>query len=163
MNARQTRYKVMVKHFRELRVYQQAFKAAMRIYELSKGWPPEERFSLTDQIRRASRSVCINISEAWRKRRYERHFVSKLSDADTETAETQGWLDFALACHYISRKDYEELDQEYESISGGLVKMMTHPEQWCGPSNLIQEEEAEYRATPSSLPHPHTPILPNNE
>ena len=153
----------MVRHFRELRVYQQAFKAAMRIYELSKGWPPEERYSLTDQIRRASRSVCVNIAEAWRKRRYEKHFVSKLSDADTEAAETQGWLDFALACHYISREDYEALDREYESISGGLVKMMAHPERWCGPSNLIREDEAEYLATPSSLPHPHTPILPHHE
>ena len=153
----------MVRHFRELRVYQQAFKAAMRIYNLSKSWPPEERYALIDQIRRASRSVCVNISEAWRKRRYERHFVSKLSDADAEAAETQGWLDFALSCHYISRKDYEELDQEYELIGGGLVKMMAHPEQWCGPSNLIREEEAEYRAVPSYLPHSHTPILPHNE
>lgn len=153
----------MVRHFRESRVYKKAFKAAMRIYELSKGWLPEERYALTNQIRRASRSVCVHISEAWRKRRYERYFISKLSDADTEAAETQGWLDFALACHYISRKDYEELDQEYEAISGGLVNMMTNPEQWCGPSNLIREEEAGYRAVPPSLPHAHTPILPPHE
>ncbi len=125
---------MMVTRFRQLRVYQLAFETAMRIYELSKGWPEEEKYSLTDQARRASRSVCANIAEAWRKRRYVAHFVSKLSDSDSEAAESQSWLDFALRCGYISEEDYKELDQQYETISGGLVKMMSDPESWCGPS-----------------------------
>src|SRR5512139_588898 len=85
----------MVRHFRELRVYQDAFGAAMTIFRLSRSWPQEERYSVTDQIRRASRSASANIAEAWRKRRYPAHFTSKLSDADSETAETQAWLDYA--------------------------------------------------------------------
>ncbi len=93
----------LVKHFKELRVYQHAFAAATRIYRLSKRWPAEERYSLTDQIRRSSRSVCANIAEAWRKRRYPAHFVSKLSDSDSEAAETQVWLDFALDGRCLSR------------------------------------------------------------
>ncbi len=127
---------MVIAHFRQLRVYQMAFEAAMKIFELSKIWPKEEKYSLTDQIRRASRSVCSNIAEAWRKRRYVAHFISKLTDSDSEGAETQSWLDFALRCGYISKEDYAELDQQYHSISGGLVKMMSEPEKWCGPANL---------------------------
>jgi len=87
----------LVTHHKELRVYQQAFDAAMRVYRLSRRWPPEERYSLTSQVCRSSRSVCGNIAEAWRKRRYPNHFVSKFSDADGEGAETQNWLGFALS------------------------------------------------------------------
>lgn len=130
---------MLVQHFRELRVYRQAFDAAMRIFELSKTWPKEERYSLTDQIRRSSRSVCGSIAEAWRKRRYEAHFVSKLSDADGEAAETQNWLDFALRCGYISQNDHAELDRIYETVCGSLVKMMAAPESWCGPAQLREE------------------------
>jgi four helix bundle protein len=126
----------MVEHFRDLRVYKLAFEAAMKIFELSKSWPKEERFSLADQIRRASRSVCANISEAWRKRRYVAHFVSKLSDADGEAAESQAWLDFALRCGYISEDDFKDLNHMYEAVSGGLVRMMADPKRWCGPSNI---------------------------
>lgn len=130
---------MFAKHFRELRVYRQAFDAAMRIFELSKAWPKEERYSLTDQIRRSSRSVCGNIAEAWRKRRYQAHFVSKLSDADGEAAETQNWLDFALRCGYMTEQDHAELDRAYEVICGGLVKMMAEPETWCGPAQLRED------------------------
>ncbi|HMB90603.1 MAG TPA: four helix bundle protein [Rhodothermales bacterium] len=135
----------MVRHFRELRVYQQAFKAAQEIYALSKSWPKEERYALTDQIRRASRSVCANIAEAWRKRRYERHFVSKLSDADADAAETQVWLDFTVDAGLISSEQYQSLNQRYETIIGGLVKMMAKPTSWCAPSSLIKEEEVPYK------------------
>ena len=135
----------MVRHFRELRVYQEAFKAAQEIYAISKSWPKEERYALTDQIRRASRSVCANIAEAWRKRRYERHFVSKLSDADAEAAETQAWLDFAVDAQLISQEVYQSLDQSYETIIGGLVKMMAKPDIWCAPASLIKEDEALYK------------------
>jgi four helix bundle protein len=133
-----------VRHFRDLRVYQQGFQAARQIFEHSKNWPREERFSRTDQIRRSSRSVCGSIAEAWRKRRYEAHFISKLTDADSEGAETQSWLDFALRCGYLSREDYNHLDQLYEAITGGLVKMMAEPEKWCGPANLLREPSADY-------------------
>lgn len=127
---------LLVKHFKELRVYRQAFVSATRIYKLSKRWPAEEHFSLTDQIRRSSRSVCANIAEAWRKHRYPSHFVSKLSDSDTEAAETQVWLNFALDCGYITQQDHDALYASYEGIAGGLVKMMANPNIWCGPSHL---------------------------
>jgi four helix bundle protein len=138
----------LVKHFKELRGYQQAFTAASQIYGLSKRWPKEEQYSLTDQIRRSSRSVCANIAEAWRKRRYPAHFVSKLSDSDSEAAETQVWLDFALDCGYTSKDDHDSLQATYENIAGGLVKMMTNADAWCGPSRLREP----------SIPYdPHTP------
>jgi len=122
----------------------------MKIFENSKPWPPEERYSLTDQIRRSSRSVCANIAEAWRKRRYEAHFVSKLSDADAEAAETQVWLDFAQACGYMDKALYAELSQLYDRVSGGLVKMMADPSPWCGPAAL-REEQAEYRTNSDNI------------
>jgi four helix bundle protein len=136
-------------HFRELRVYQTAFETAMEIFELSKVWPKEERYALTDQIRRSSRSVCANIAEAWRKRRYVSHFISKLSDADSEAAETQAWLDFALRCGYISQEAHSRLNANCATISGGLVKMMTEPDKWCGPATLmVREEETTYDESP---------------
>ncbi len=85
----------------ELEVYQLAFEAAMQIFELSKRFPVEERYSLTDQVRRSSRSVCANLAEAWRKRRYEAAFVAKLNDSEAEAAETQTWIEFAVKCNYL--------------------------------------------------------------
>jgi four helix bundle protein len=127
----------------ELRVYRLAFKCAMEIFELSKAWPAEERYSLTSQIRKASRSVCANIAEAWRKRRYPAHFVSKLSDADAESAETQTWLVFARDCGYLDADACQRLHGDYDHICGSLVKMMNRPEPWCGPS-VVREGVAEY-------------------
>ncbi len=152
----------MVDHFRKLRVYRQAFLAARTIFETSKRWPTEERYALVDQIRRSSRSVCANIAEAWRKRRYPNHFVSKLSDADAKAAETQTWLDFALDCNYIEQETHAALDEQYETIIGGLVKMMHSAEQWCGPADQVREEMTEYFLTPQdprapSPPRPQTP------
>jgi len=148
----------VVKHFRELRVYREAFDAAMRIFECSKTWPKEERYSLTDQIRRASRSVCEQIAEAWRKRRYISHFRSKLTDADSEAAETQSWLEFALHCGYITQEIFNELDAVYEKVSGGLVTMMANAEQWCISSNHVKEDGVEYEVTEGlTYPQPHTP------
>lgn len=149
----------LVKHFRDLRVYRQALEAASRIFKLSKAWPKEERYSLTDQIRRSSRYVCANVAEAWRKRRYPAYFVSKLSDADGEAAETQSWLDQALSCGYLPQSDFAALDALYENISGGLVKMMENSEQWCGPANLVREDSEPY-STPEP-PNSHTPALPH--
>ena len=115
---------------KDLRVYQAAFSVAMDIYKLSKSFPSEEKFSLTDQIRRSSRSVCANLAEAFRKRRYPKNFISKLSDCEAEAAETQVWLDFALACNYINQVTYEKLNKEYDNIIGMLVKMIAEPEKW---------------------------------
>ena len=115
---------------RELRVYKLSFELAMRIFELSKSLPNEEKFSLTNQIRRSSRSVSGNISEAWRKRRYPKSFVSKLSDSEAEAAETQNWLDFALACNYIDKNKHQNIDEEYNHVLSMLVKMMNKPERW---------------------------------
>ena len=151
----------MVKHFRELRVYGEAFDAAMRIFECSKEWPKEERYSLTDQIRRSSRSVCEQIAEAWRKRRYIAHFRSKLTDADSEAAETQSWLEFALRCGYISEAVFDELDAAYEKVSGGLVNMMANAEQWCISSSQVKEDGVEYEVAEGlTYPRTHTPTHP---
>jgi len=121
-----------VKDFRELRVYRMAFDAAMEIYSLSKNWPREERYSLTDQIRRSSRSVCANTAEAWRKRRYPASFVSKLSDSDTEAAETLVWLAFATKCGYLNEPDFTALSQRYGYICAQLVTMINQRDKWCG-------------------------------
>lgn len=117
--------------FKDLKVYQAAFRLQQAVFEVSKGFPIEERYSLTDQIRRSSRSVGANIAEAWQKRRYSAHFVSKLSDSDGEQAETQHWLDTALACHYLSNSTFEALMNECQEIGRMLGSMMAHPEQFC--------------------------------
>jgi four helix bundle protein len=130
--------KVAVKYFnmkifrshKELEVYQLAFKSSMEIYHLTKTFPKEEIFSLTSQIRKSSRSVSANIAEAFRKRRYEKAFVSKLSDSEAEAAETQVWLDYSLECRYISEAEHYKLFNEYDNILGKLVNMMNHPEKW---------------------------------
>ena len=114
----------------ELDVYKLAFESAMRIYEISKRFPKEETYSLPDQIRRSSRSVCANIAEGWRKRRYEAAFVSKLNDAEAEAAETQTWLDFASECDYLSEDIKKELWQNYDHVIGKLVNMIYKPKPW---------------------------------
>jgi four helix bundle protein len=114
----------------DLEVYQLAFRAAMRIFEISKRFPAEERYSLTDQIRRCSRSVCSNLAEAWRRRRYEGAFVSKLNDSEGEAAETQVWLQFAVACSYVDRETARELYRTYDDIVGKIVRMVNHPKDW---------------------------------
>ncbi|MBI4537293.1 MAG: four helix bundle protein [candidate division NC10 bacterium] len=119
-----------ISNHEELEVYQLAFELAMQIFLLSKGFPREELYSLTDQIRRASRSVCTNVAEAWRKRRYAASFVSNLSDAETEAAETQVWCSFAVRCGYLSSEIGEELKRKYDQVIGKLIVMMTHPEDW---------------------------------
>lgn len=118
------------KDHRELRVYQLAFDSAVRIYETTKRFPVEERYSLTDQIRRSSRSVCANIAEAWRRRRYPKSFVNKLNDADGEAAETIVWLDFALRFGYLSAEECRELTETYDHICSQLTIMMAEPEKW---------------------------------
>ena len=119
-----------LKTHEDLVIYQKAFDAAMTIFELSKRFPTEERYSLTDQIRRSSRSVCANLAEAWRKRRYQASFVAKLNDCEAESAETQVWLKFAVKCQYISNEQGRELYSTYNQVLSGLVNMINHPESW---------------------------------
>ena len=121
---------VTIRHFRELDVYKMAMDAAMRIFEITKRFPDSEKYSMVDQVRRSSRSVCSNIGEAWRKRRYPAAFVSKLSDSEGESAETQVWVEMALRCGYISKAEAEDLDTTYDNILGKLVRMIEHPEKW---------------------------------
>jgi four helix bundle protein len=121
-----------IESFRDLKVYKLAFELQQEIFEITKSFPKEELYSLTDQIRRASRSVGANISESWQKRRYSAHFVSKLSDADGEQAESQHWLDTSLSCSYISAEEHERLVHRYKEIGRMLGKMMQEPEKWCG-------------------------------
>ncbi len=119
-----------IRTHKDLNVYILAFKAAMKIFEISKRFPREETYSLTDQIRRSSRSVCGNLAEAFRKRRYPKAFIAKLSDSEGESAESQTWLEFANNCKYITSEEYNELNELYENIVGKLVNMSIHPENW---------------------------------
>jgi four helix bundle protein len=117
--------------FRDLKVYQQAFAMQQAVFSISRGFPSDERYSLTDQIRRSSRSIGANIAEAWQKRRYQAHFVSKLTDADGELAETEHWLQTALVCGYISAEKHAELIAQCFSIGAMLGKIMAIPEAFC--------------------------------
>lgn len=119
-----------IENHTDLLVYQKAFEAAMKIFELSKSFPKEETYSLTDQIRRSSRSVCANLAEGWRKRRYEAMFISKLADAEGEAAETQVWLEFAVKCRYLKREEATTLYKVYREVIGTLVNMINRPESW---------------------------------
>ena len=120
----------IIKSHRELRVYQKSFEVSMEIFRLTKGFPKEETYSLTDQIRRSSRSVSSNIAEAFRRRKYPKSFGSKLNESEAESAETQNWLDYALACNYINLDDHKKLDERYNEILGMLVKMQQSPNKW---------------------------------
>jgi four helix bundle protein len=120
----------LIKSYRDLNVYQNAMAATMKVFQLSKTFPTEERYSLTDQIRRSSRSVCANLAEAWRKRRYEAAFVSKLSDVETEAAESQVWAEIAWRSGYWKEQTFLELNEAYEKIMGQIVLMVDHTEKW---------------------------------
>jgi len=127
---------VKISRHQELEVYKKAFEAAMEVFELSKAFPKEETYSLTDQIRRSSRSVASNIAEAWRKRRYEAAFIAKLSDSEGEAAETQTWIEFSVRCGYLERDTAVKLYKEYDEIIGMIVSMIVHPEKWVMPTGL---------------------------
>lgn len=124
----------MSKGFKSLIVYQKAYKLAMEIFEVSKTFPKEEKYSLTDQIRRSSRSVCSNIAEGYRKRIYPNHFRSKMTDADGEASETKVWLDFAKDCKYIESETYERMYNEYIEVGKMLGAMIKNPEKFL-PKN----------------------------
>jgi four helix bundle protein len=119
-----------IRTHKELEVYKLSFNSAMKIFEITRRFPKEELYSLTDQIRRSSRSVSSNLSEAFRKRRYPKSFVFKLSDSEAEAAETQTWLDFSLNCGYMTKIEHQELYESFNNIIGKLVNMSIHPEKW---------------------------------
>ncbi len=123
--------KKSLRHFRDLEVYQIAFASAMNIYQLTKNFPADEKYSLVDQIRRSSRSVCSNLAEAWRKRRYPAAFKNKLTDSMQEASETQCWLEFSLACGYLRQDLFDKLDAEYESVQSMLNVMEKSAEKFC--------------------------------
>ncbi len=118
---------INVKH---TKVYQKSFEQAMNIFELSKNFPKEEKYSLTDQVRRSSRSVCVNLAEAYRKKRYPAHFLSKLTDCDAENSETNIWIDFAFACKYLVETDKQRLTGTNEEIGRLLNHMMQNPDKY---------------------------------
>ena len=125
--------KKFVRTHRDLDVYQMAFSTAMQIFQESKSFPKEERYSLIDQIRRSTRSVCANLAEAWRKRRYEASFLIRLSDAEAEAAETQVWLEFAVECGYLRKETGKELSAIYDNILGKIVSLINDPGPWLLP------------------------------
>jgi len=120
----------IIKSHKELRVYKLSFDLAMEIFEMTKNFPKDERYSLTDQIRRSSRSVVANISEAFRKRRYPKSFVAKLSDVEGEAAETQTWIEFAYSCNYIPLEKRDDLLSKYDHVIGMVITMISKPNNW---------------------------------
>ncbi|OQY13605.1 MAG: four helix bundle protein [Desulfobacteraceae bacterium 4572_187] len=119
-----------IKSYKDLRVFQNGMDAAMKIFHLTKQFPPEEKYSMVDQMRRASRSVCANIAEAWRKRRYKAAFIAKLSDGESEACETQVWVEFSRRCKYLNDETCHDLDEIYEQIMGQIVKMIIDADKW---------------------------------
>ena len=125
-----------LRHFRDLEVYQKAFQASMNIFNMTRGFPAEERYSLVDQVRRSSRSVCTNLAEAWRKRKYIAVFRNKLTDAMQEASETQSWLEFCSACNYIEEKLFHTIDEEYEVIIPMLNAMEKNADKFTFKTSL---------------------------
>jgi len=131
--------------FKDLRVYQKAREVSRTVFRLTNTFPKDEMYSLTDQIRRAARSIGAQIAEAWGKRRYEKHFVSKLTDADAEQMETQHWVGEALDCGYISAVDATQLNSGLEEVGRMLNSMMEKADSFCGsPDGVLREDTAEY-------------------
>jgi len=124
-----------INSFKDLIVYQKAYKLALEIFEISRGFPIEEKYSLIDQIRRSSRSVSTNIAEAWAKKEYIRSFVSKLTDSLAEEYETEVWIDFSKDCHYISENDHKRLMNDYSEVRRILISMITSPGKFFRPPN----------------------------
>ena len=134
--------------FRDLVVYQRVRHVAKDVFELTKGFPKEERYSLTDQVRRSSRSVGAQIAEAWAKRRYEKHFVSKLTDADGEQQETQHWVESAHDCGYLTKQQMGKLVADLSEVGRMLGSMMQKSSSFCDQdSQMVREDHAEYFVT----------------
>lgn len=126
---------------RDLIVYQKAFSVAMKIFQITKKFPKEETYSMVDQMRRSSRSVCSCIAEAYRKRKYQGYFVNKISDADGENSETIVWLEFAMACNYISHEEQHTLEQDAEEVGRILNSMIENPEKFLPKEKQLPESK----------------------
>ena len=144
-----------IMNHRDLEVYRRSFDVSMQVFKLSNHFPKEEKYALTDQIRRSSRSVCANLAEGWRRRRYEAAFVDKLSVAESEAAETQVWLEFAVACDYLKPESVRELYGTYNSILNTLVGMINHADKWVIGSNLLRESAPTYEVTKPDDANPY--------
>lgn len=140
--------------YKDLRVYRAAFELAMELFHLTRTFPSEEKFSMTDQVRRSSRSVCSNIAEGWRKRRYRNAFIARLSDAESEACETQVWIQFALSCGYMKAEQADKLELAYDHVLGQIVSIIQDADRW-----LIREESAPSDVIGESPPD--TPLLGN--
>jgi four helix bundle protein len=127
---------MLIRTFRDLTIHQRAHAIAMEVFEISKRFPSEEKFSLIDQVRRSSRSVAVNIAEAWGKRRYPASFVSKLTDSEAEALETQAWLMFAIDCKYLQEVGGRQLIDQYEELVRSIANVANHPKDWCFPKQL---------------------------
>jgi four helix bundle protein len=127
---------MQIRSAKDLIVYQKAYTLAMEVFSVSKSFPKEERFSLTDQMRRSSRSVCANLREAWAKRRYEAHFTSKLTDADGENAETDTWIDFARSCEYLNTETHQKLTEQCVEVGKMLGSMLNNPKPFLLTSEI---------------------------
>ena len=123
------------RNVKDLRVYNGAFDAALEIFFVTKKFPAEERFSMVDQMRRSSRSVCANLAEAWRKRRYRAAFIAKLNDAESEASETLVWLEMARSCEYLNEADFERLNSAYDHIIAQIVRMIVTADNWVIPAS----------------------------
>jgi four helix bundle protein len=149
---------MIISSYKELRVFQSAMTACFRIFQLTKEFPSEERFALVDQVRRSSRSVCANLAEAWRKRRFQAAFTAKLDDAAGEAAETQVWIEIARSCNYLSEKSARDLHATYEQIGAQLIAMAQHSERWLIPASVPSSETREGSShrvsTPRVSPRP---------
>jgi len=119
-----------IRHYKQLRIYQHSIDAAMNIFEITKSFPAEERYSMVDQMRRSSRSVCANLAEAWRKRRYKAAFIAKLSDVESEACETQVWIELAHRCGYVNQDISDNTEKSYDLIIGQAVKMIEESNKW---------------------------------
>jgi four helix bundle protein len=120
-----------ISSYRDLILYQKAYNLAMEIFDLTKSYPKEEKYSLTDQIRRSSRSITVNIAESWAKKRYVKSFVNKLSDSLGEEYETEVWLDYSKDCKYITEQTHSDLISRYDEVRKMLISMINHPDKWC--------------------------------
>ncbi len=134
----------MTGSFKDLKVYQRAYELAMEVFNITKTFPKEETYALIDQIRRSSRSICANIAEAYRKRRYSKHFTSKITDADAEASETMVWLDFARESGYISPSDHNRLETGYREVGRMLGSMADNPERFLPKASQASEESYAY-------------------
>jgi four helix bundle protein len=144
---------VHARSFRDLVVYRKARTVAERIFEITKGFPKEEIYSLTDQVRRSSRSIGAQIAEAWAKRLYEKHFISKLTDADGEQQETQHWVDMARDCRYLTEEQAEHLNRELSEIGRMLNSMIEKANSFCGAHSLTVREASAYVASDEASDH----------